>query len=65
MAWTNPISVNDLRLINAGAGSGKTYTLMQVVNELVLNEKEDPACILATTFTDKAASELKQRIRKT
>lgn len=65
MAWTNPVSVNDLRLINAGAGSGKTYTLMQVVNELVLTEKENPACILATTFTDKAASELKQRIRKT
>ena len=65
MAWVGSVGVNDLRLVNASAGSGKTYTLMQVVNELVLNEHEDPSCILATTFTDKAAAELKQRIRKT
>lgn len=63
--WKLDVQPNDLRLVNASAGSGKTYTLMELVSALVTTEKEDPGCILATTFTKKAAGELRQRIRKT
>ena len=49
-------------IISAGAGSGKTYRLTQ---EMVKKLKEGyPASgIIATTFTQKAASELQSRVR--
>ena len=67
MAWDPDLGVepNDLRLVDASAGSGKTYTLMNLVGELIEHENEDAGCILATTFTNKAAAELRQRIRGT
>lgn len=66
MAWDLvDVKPNDLRLVDASAGSGKTYTLMNLVGELIMHEKEDAGCILATTFTNKAAAELRQRIRGT
>lgn len=50
-------------LIEASAGTGKTYTLEHIVLKLVL-EKEIPLKkILLVTFTDKAAGELRDRIR--
>ena len=55
--------MNDtLELIRAGAGSGKTYNLCETVAEAV-NQGLDPARIMATTFTKKAAAELKGRIQ--
>ena len=51
-----------LELVRAGAGSGKTTDLCRTVADAVKNGL-DPARILATTFTKKAAAELKGRIQ--
>lgn len=54
--------MGSLRIIRAGAGSGKTYRLCEVIADAVAGGL-DPARILATTFTRKAAAELKGRIQ--
>ena len=51
-----------LEVVRAGAGSGKTTDLCQTVADAVADGL-DPARILATTFTRKAAAELKGRIQ--
>ncbi len=50
-----------IRLV-AGAGSGKTETIVSRFLWLVLRKQLDPARILAVTFTEKAAGELERRI---
>jgi DNA helicase II / ATP-dependent DNA helicase PcrA len=49
--------------IIAAAGSGKTEVVSQRVAALI-GEGVDPASIVAFTFTEKAAAELKERIRE-
>lgn len=53
----------ELLFVRAGAGSGKTFFLCDELEREVLEGGLDPARILATTFTRKAAAELKGRIQ--
>ncbi|MFC1711161.1 ATP-dependent helicase [Patescibacteria group bacterium] len=50
-------------LILAGAGSGKTRVLTYKAGFLILQGKIDPQSILLVTFTNKAALEMKDRIK--
>jgi DNA helicase-2/ATP-dependent DNA helicase PcrA len=51
-------------LILAGAGSGKTRTLTHKTAWLVEKKKVDPSQILLVTFTNRAANEMKERLKK-
>ena len=52
-----------LTIIPAGAGSGKTYTIQQQLGEWVVQGLIAPERIVAVTFTEAAAAELRERIR--
>ncbi|HWW67531.1 MAG TPA: UvrD-helicase domain-containing protein [Solirubrobacterales bacterium] len=50
-------------LLEAGAGTGKTGVMVDRYCRLVCDEGVSPDAVLAFTFTDKAAAELRRRIR--
>ena len=51
-------------LIEASAGTGKTYSISLLFLRLILEKKMEPKAILAVTFTNAAVEELRGRIRQ-
>ena len=54
--------MNNFLIYRSSAGSGKTYTLVKEYLKLILNDPESFKNVLAVTFTNKSASEMKSRI---
>lgn len=54
----------NIHIISAGAGTGKTQRLADILVEKIAAGEVPPEKILATTFTNKAAAELEERVRQ-
>lgn len=50
-------------LIEASAGTGKTWTLTGIILRLLIEKKYAPERIIATTFTKSAAAEMQERLQ--
>lgn len=57
------MSIDGPLLILAGAGSGKTKTVTFRIAHMIKNLGLDPKSILAVSFTNKAANEMKERLK--
>ncbi|MFL2990730.1 MAG: UvrD-helicase domain-containing protein [Cytophagales bacterium] len=54
--------IKPIKIYKSSAGSGKTYTLSKNYIRLALKNRNNFKKILAVTFTNKAAEEMKSRI---
>ena len=52
------------RFINASAGTGKTFTIVKEVKQMVTEDEIPLDKLLIVTYTEKAVGELKERIRE-
>jgi DNA helicase-2/ATP-dependent DNA helicase PcrA len=52
------------QVIIAGAGTGKTTVMIEKINGLIQTGKHAPQSILALTFTNKAANEMRERFQR-
>src|SRR4051794_14164534 len=59
----NPLDLGRHAVVQASAGTGKTYTIEQLVRSLVTEAQAPLESILVVTFTEKATGELKTRLR--
>jgi exodeoxyribonuclease V beta subunit len=57
------ISLSGKNLIEASAGTGKTYAITTLFVRLLLEKELNPADILVVTFTEAATLELRERVR--
>ncbi|WP_430505880.1 UvrD-helicase domain-containing protein [Haloparvum sp. PAK95] len=55
-------STDGLHLVDAGAGTGKTFTVTRRYANIVSQADVDPEDVLLVTFTNNAAAEMKERI---
>lgn len=55
--------MTQLSLVPAGAGAGKTYHIQKTLGEWVETGEVAPGRILAVTFTEAAAAEMRDRVR--
>ena len=58
------LPLDGLRLIEASAGTGKTFTLATLATRLVIERGLRVGQILAVTFTEAATQELRERLRR-
>ena len=58
------LPLDGAHVVEASAGTGKTFTLATLVLRLVVEQRLDIGEILAVTFTEAATQELRARIRK-
>ena len=57
------LPLDGVRLIEASAGTGKTFTLATLVTRLVIERGLRVGQVLAVTYTEAATQELRERLR--
>ncbi len=58
------VALQDLNIIEASAGTGKTYTLAELYLRLILEKELTVDQVLVVTFTNAAKEELRERLRQ-
>ena len=56
--------MKNIQYINAGAGSGKTTRLTEILSQKLGSKEYKPSEVILTTFTELAASEFREKSRE-
>ena len=64
MSQAEMTELTELTVVPAGAGSGKTHRIKEDLGQWVVDGLVSPDKIVAVTFTEAAAAELRDRIRR-